>query len=141
MRGRRGLPECDQEPAEVNLTPLIDIVFILLIFFLVTTSFTQDAGIAVQRPAASSAEPTTGDALLVAIDAAGEVWLDGRTLDLRRLPTEVRRLRADRPRTAVVIQADRATAVGLLVAAMDLLRQAGVRDIALAADPRGEGSR
>lgn len=136
MRCRHGLSRYEDDPAEVNLTPLIDVVFILLIFFLVTTTFTRDAGIDVQRPTAGSAQPTPNEALIVAIRANGELWMDGRAIDIRLLPAEVQRLQTDQPRAAVVIQADRATPVGLLVQAMDQLRQAGISDISLAAEQR-----
>lgn len=133
------LRQYDSEAAEINLTPLIDIVFILLIFFLVTTTFIRDAGVEIQRPAARSAQPTPTTAMLLAIRANGELWMERRPVDIRSLPAELQRLRADKPNPAVIIQADRNANVGLLVRVMDQVRQAGISDISLAADAKTGG--
>ena len=75
----------ESEPAEINLAPMIDILFILLIFFLVTTSFVRESGIQVDRPAAASSESVEGSAILIAIQPDGAIWLDRRAVDLRRI--------------------------------------------------------
>ena len=128
----------DGDEAEINLTPLIDIVFILLIFFLVTTTFIRDAGVDIQRPAARSAEPAPTNALILAIRADGELWIDRHPIDIRSLRSEIERLHHDRPSDkpgiAVIVQADRNASVGLLVRVMDQIRQAGISDISVAAD-------
>lgn len=124
----------DQEPAEINLAPMIDILFILLIFFLVTSTFVREAGVPIQRPDAASATATEDAAWLVAIRANGEVWVDGRAVDLRRLRAEMAGLHARNPRSPVILQADKAGNVGLLVKVMDQIRLAGIDDIAIAAE-------
>jgi len=128
------LRQYDNDEAEINLTPLIDIVFILLIFFLVTTTFIRDAGVDIQRPAARSAEPAPTNALILAIRADGELWIDRHPVDIRSLRAEIERLGSDKPGIAVIVQADRAANVGLLVRVMDQIRQAGITDISVAAD-------
>lgn len=124
----------DPEAAEINLAPMIDILFILLIFFLVTSTFVRESGVEVQRPDAVSASPAADSAILVAIRANGEVWVDGHAIDLRRLQAEIARLHAGSPNAAVMLQADKAGSVGLLVQVMDRIRLAGISDIAIAAE-------
>ncbi|MCU7959043.1 MAG: biopolymer transporter ExbD [gamma proteobacterium symbiont of Bathyaustriella thionipta] len=124
----------DSEPAEINLAPMLDILFILLIFFLVTTSFVRESGIQVERPAASSAQAAEASSIMLAIAADGEIWLDGDSVDLRRLKQPLSRLHALTPEAPVVIQADRKADVGLLVRVMDQVRLAGIQDIAIAAE-------
>ena len=124
----------ESEPAEINLAPMIDILFILLIFFLVTTSFVRESGIQVDRPAAASSETVEGSAILIAIQPDGAIWLDRHAVDLRRLQPAIARLGSRSPGAPVVIQADRNADVGLLVQVMDQVRLAGIRDIAIAAE-------
>jgi len=124
----------DSEPAEINLAPMIDILFILLIFFLVTTSFVRESGIQVERPSAASARPAEASSIMLAIRADGEIWLDRQAVDLRRLKQALARLHALTPDAPVVIQADRKADVGLLVQVMDQVRLAGIHDIAIAAE-------
>ncbi len=124
----------ESEPAEINLAPMIDILFILLIFFLVTTSFVRESGIQVDRPAAASSQPVEGAAIMIAIQPDGAIWLDRRAVDLRRLQSAITRLHSRTPEAPVVIQADRNADVGLLVQVMDQIRLAGIRDIAVAAE-------
>lgn len=124
----------DAEPAEINLAPMIDILFILLIFFLVTSSFVRESGVQVDRPGAVSAAQVEAAAILIAIRPDGEIWVDRRPVDLRRLKAAVSRLHSRTPEAPVVIQADRKVDVGLLVRVMDEVRLAGIRDIAVAAE-------
>lgn len=123
----------DAEPAEINLAPMIDILFILLIFFLVTSSFVRESGVQVDRPGALSAGQVEAAAILIAIRPDGEIWLDHKAVDLRRLKPAVSRLHSRIPEAPVVIQADRKADVGLLVQVMDQVRLAGIQDIAVAA--------
>ncbi len=121
------------DTTSVNLTPLIDMVFILLIFFLVTASFTKETGIEINRPTAVGAVRQEQASLLIGIDAAGHVWMDQRKVALPDLRAEVTRLHSQNPEGTVVITADRAAPSGLLVRVIDQARQAGVRNIAVAA--------
>jgi len=124
----------DAEPAEINLAPMIDILFILLIFFLVTTSFVRESGIQVERPSASSAQVAEASSIMLAIAADGEIWLDRNSIDIRRLKRQLSQLHRLTPEAPVVIQADRKADVGLLVKVMDQVRLAGIQNIAIAAE-------
>ena len=132
MRRRR--ETVAEEDAGLNLTPMIDIVFIMLIFFIVTASFVKEAGIAVNRPAAHSAVVQEHAAIIVAITAAGEIWIDRRRVDIRAVRANVERLYLETPRGGVVIQADQRARHGVFVEVLDQVRLAGVEKIAIAAD-------
>ena len=129
MRRRR--MEAAEDSGEINLTPMLDVVFIMLIFFIVTTSFVKESGVEIQRPEASNATARPDAAVMVAITAEGAVWVDGKPVDAHRVGDAV----ADGQ--PVVIQADSRSQTGLLVETMDALRNAGVQDIAVAAS-KGE---
>jgi biopolymer transport protein ExbD len=125
------------EEQGIDLTPMLDVVFIMLIFFIVTTSFVKEAGIQVSRPSAASAEKKERANILVAISATGEVWIDKRRVDIRSVRANVERLHAESPEGQVVIQADKLSETGTLVKVMDQIRMAGVLDISLSAAPGG----
>ncbi len=124
----------DQEESEVNLTPMLDVVFIMLIFFIVTASFVKEAGIDVSRPPAATAERKERGNILVAITENDQIWIDRRQVDPRALRANIERLHAENPQGAVVIQADRESKNGLLVEVMDAAKLAGVESISIAAD-------
>lgn len=115
------------------MTPMLDIVFIMLIFFIVTASFVREAGISVNSPRASTAQTQDQANMMIAINEAGEVWIDGRAVDIRAIRANVARLKALNPEGAVVIQADANAKTYLLVEAMDQARQAGVENVSIAA--------
>ena len=133
MRQRSLLRRQSDEEVDINLTPMLDVVFILLIFFIVTASFVKEAGIEVSRPAAESAVRQEHAAIIVAIDARGGVWIDKRSVDLRAVRANVERLHLQNPQGSVVILADRASHNGVLVEVLDQVRMAGVDKIAIAA--------
>lgn len=135
-RRSEGMEEDDLEQ-DVDMTPMLDIVFILLIFFIVTSTFVKESGIDVNKPGAVTAERKERASILVAIDADNRVWVDKRRVDVRAVRANIERLRAENPQGGVVIQADEASTNKLLVKVMDAAREAGVDDIALAADPEG----
>ena len=122
------------DESEVNITPLIDIVFIMLIFFIVTATFVKEAGIDVNKPDAPTAEVKKKANILIAIDANNNIWLDRRKIDVRSVIPNIKRLRAENPEGSVVIQADEESKNKMLVEVMDAARQAGVTNIALAAE-------
>tara|TARA_B100001964_G_C14132795_1_gene553707 strand:+ start:293 stop:700 length:408 start_codon:yes stop_codon:yes gene_type:complete len=122
------------EENDVDLTPMIDIVFIMLIFFIVTASFVKEAGIEVNRPGAVTAERKEKASILIAIAENGEIWIDKRSVDVRAVRANIERLRAENPQGAVVIQADKNSKNGLLVKVMDAARLAGVENVSLAAE-------
>jgi biopolymer transport protein ExbD len=119
--------------ASVNLTPLIDMVFILLIFFLVTASFTKESGIDVNRPTAQTAIRQERGNLIVAIRKNGEIWIDNQMVDLRSVRAFVERLQAQNPEGTVIIMADKDARTGATVDVLDQVRLAGVSNVAIAA--------
>ncbi len=122
------------DESEVNLTPMLDVVFIMLIFFIVTASFVKEAGIDVSRPPAATAERKERGNIMVAITANDQIWIDRRQVDPRALRANIERLHAENPGGSVVIQADQDSKNGLLVLVMDAARSAGVNSVALAAE-------
>jgi biopolymer transport protein ExbD len=124
----------DEEDGEVNLTPMLDVVFIMLIFFIVTASFVKEAGIDVTRPNAATAERKEKGNILVAISENNQIWIDRRQVDPRALRANIERMHAENPNGAVVIQADVDSKNGLLVQVMDAARQVGVKNVSIAAE-------
>ncbi|WP_456378125.1 ExbD/TolR family protein [Thiolapillus sp.] len=123
----------DDDEATIDLTPLMDIVFIMLIFFIVTTSFIKESGVDVNRPSANTAERKEKGNILIAITANDEIWIDKRRVDARAVRANVERLKAESPEASVVIQADKESKNGLLVQVMDQVHLAGILNISIAA--------
>lgn len=117
---------------ELNMTPLIDMVFILLIFFVVTSSFVKEAGVEVNRPKADSATTQQNMAIVVAITANGDIWIDKQTTPLSTVRNQILRLHAEAPEGGVVITADRDAPTGRLIQILDQIRLAGITQIAIA---------
>ena len=134
MRRHRHTDQGNEE-ADINLTPMLDIVFIMLIFFVVATSFVKESGIEVNRPTAQTAERREHGNILIAISPNGEIWIDKRPVDVRAVRAVVERLVAENPEGGVIIQGDREAQVGLLVKVMDQVRKAGVANVSIAATP------
>ena len=123
----------EEEENEINLTPMLDVVFIMLIFFIVTASFIKEAGIDVNRPDAPVTETKPEDAnILVAISANDEIFIDRRLIDPRAVRANIERMHAENPEGSVVIQASRKSTNKMLVWVMDASRQAGVYSISIA---------
>ena len=125
----------DDDAQVVDITPLIDIVFIMLIFFIVTAVFVKESGVEIERPQAETASLQTQMSILVGITENNEVYLNHRPVDLRAVRPHVLRLLAENPQGGVVIQADRNSRNHTLVQVIDQVRQAGVQKIAIAARP------
>ena len=122
-----------EEEAEINMTPMLDVVFIMLIFFIVTTSFVKETGVDINRPNAETAERDEKGNILVAITAKNEIWIDKRRVDLKAVRANIERLKIEYHEGSVIIQADKESRSGLLVEAMDQIRLAGVQNISIAA--------
>jgi len=122
-----------EEEAEINLTPMLDVVFIMLIFFIVTAVFVREPGIQVNRPEAVTAMIPGSGSIFIAVSAANEFWIDQRNVDLAGLGPVIERLRAENPEGGVVIQADNEAQNEYVLAAMDAAKEAGVTDVTLAA--------
>jgi biopolymer transport protein ExbD len=136
MSAKRHLPA--QDDTELDMTPMLDIVFIMLIFFIVTTSFVKESGVSVSTPQASTASRQDNTNIFIAITARGEVWIDRRPVDPRSVRAIVARLHADNPEGSVIIQSDEDASTRMLVEVMDQVRLAGVEGIAIAADKIAE---
>ena len=128
----------EDEEAEINITPMLDVVFIMLIFFIVTASFVKESGIDVNRPDAATATVKERGNILVAITDTNQIWIDRRQVDPRSVRANIERLHAENPQGAVVIQADENSKNGLLVQVMDASRQAGGFNVSIAANEVGE---
>jgi biopolymer transport protein ExbD len=110
------------------------VVFIMLIFFIVTASFVKEAGIDVSRPQAGTATRKERGNILIAITENDQIWMDRRQVDPRALRANIERLHAENPQGSVVIQADKDSKNGLLVQVMDAARASGVSNVSLAAE-------
>ncbi len=125
-----------EDEAQIDLTPMLDVVFIMLIFFIVTASFIKEAGVEVNRPQASTSEPAENVNILIAITANDEIWMDNRRVDIRAVRANIERLHAENPKGAVVIQADNKSTTEVVVAVLDSSREAGVFDVSLSTDDK-----
>lgn len=123
----------EEEETEINMTPMLDVVFIMLIFFIVTASFVKESGIEVNRPEAATAVKKDRANILIAINAKGEIWINKRRIDVRAVQANVERLHAENPQGTVVIQADKKSTTDILIKVMDASRSAGVYDVSIAA--------
>ena len=135
LRGRLagGVSAEGHEP-EINMAPLIDLVFILLIFFLVTTSFVRETGVKVDRPQASTAQAQKKRSLMVAIDSKGQIFIDNRRVGLNSVRGLVERFLTEEKDGGVVLVADRRSVTGRIIEVLDQCRLAGAADVALAAE-------
>ena len=124
----------EEEENEINLTPMLDVVFIMLIFFIVTATFIKEAGIQVERPDTTTADSQDDAAILIAISAADEIWIDRKERDPRSVRTVIERLHAENPKGSIVIQADEASTHETLVVVMEAAKAAGVTNVAIASD-------
>ena len=125
---------------DINMSPLIDLVFLLLIFFMVTTSFVRETGIDVQRPSASSATLTENGNILVAVSPEGTIHFDGRQIDIRSLRSHITRALSENPEGSVVIVADKISYTGKVIQVMDQCRLAGAKRVSIAATKNGESN-
>ncbi len=133
MRHRRA----NQEEAEINITPMLDVVFIMLIFFIVTTSFVKEAGFDVTRPHAVTSTPKPKASIMIAISESGDVYMQKRKINLRAVRSYVEQAHAENPEGSVVIIADKMSDIGVMVDVMDQIKLAGVESISVAAQQPG----
>ncbi|MBX2813606.1 MAG: biopolymer transporter ExbD [Myxococcales bacterium] len=124
-----------EDEGGVDITPMIDVVFIMLIFFIVTASFIKESGVEIKRPPAVTATPKVRASILVGIDESGQVWVDKRPIDVRAVRSTIERLRAENPEGSIVVQADTNSKSEVLVKVMDAIKQAGVDECSISARP------
>ncbi|MCG8610728.1 MAG: biopolymer transporter ExbD [Pseudomonadales bacterium] len=123
------VPESDHE---IDMTPMLDIVFIMLIFFIVSTSFVRESGVEINRPEAQTAQTKESAGVMVAITANDEVWIDQKLIDQRMVRPTIERLRVEQPDLGVMIQADQQANTGVLITVLDQVKLAGVQQVAVA---------
>ena len=123
----------EEEEATIDLTPMLDVVFIMLIFFIVTASFIKEAGIDVNRPDAFTAEKQADAAILVAISAIDEIWIDRKVVPVANVRNVIQKLHLENPKGSLVIQADENSTNELLVVVMEAAKSAGVVNVAISA--------
>ncbi len=112
-----------EDEGAIDLTPMLDVVFIMLIFFIVTATFIKESGIEVNRPEASTANQKDDTTVLIAISADNSIWMDKRRIDVRSVKANVERLHAENPEGGVVIQADELASVKTFTAVLDSARK------------------
>jgi biopolymer transport protein ExbD len=122
-----------EEEDSIDVTPMLDVVFIMLIFFIVTASFVKESGIDVNRPDAQTAQPKERANILVGIGPEGDIWINRRNVEIGAVRANIERLHAENPKGSVVIQADQLADTKYLVSVMDAARQAGVYNVSIAA--------
>ena len=128
-----------QEETEINITPMLDVVFIMLIFFIVTTSFIKETGIDPNRAEAETAMVQPRGNILIAISEAGEIWMNKGKIEMVQVRQLVEQAKAESPEASVVIIADEKSATGILIDLMDQIRLGGVTNVSVAADLAGGG--
>jgi len=129
------------EEAEINITPMLDIVFIMLIFFIVTTSFTKETGADISKPLAWEATELKSGTILIGIKPNDDIWMAKRQIEFREVRQMVERARAENPEGSVVIVADRGARIGTVTQVMDQVRLAGVEGVSISAKKPGGRSR
>jgi biopolymer transport protein ExbD len=134
MRKKQSSLGVDEEENEINLTPMLDVVFIMLIFFIVTATFIKEAGIQVERPDTITADSQDDASILIAISEADEIWIDRQQRDPRAVRGILERLHAENPKGSIVIQADEESTNEMLVIVMEAAKAAGVTNVAIASD-------
>jgi biopolymer transport protein ExbD len=123
----------EEEEAVIDMTPMLDIVFIMLIFFIVTTSFVKQAGVEVLKPEAKTAVREKSANIFVAVTEDGDVWLDRRNVDVDLVATTIERLLQEQPTDIVIVQADEDADHGVVVKVMDQIKAAGINRILISA--------
>jgi biopolymer transport protein ExbD len=131
---RRSTFQREDNDEDVNVTPLLDIVFIMLIFFIVTSTFVKEPGIDVLRPEAVSATDRKAASIIVAISADDEIWINGDQVELSEVKTIVAQLRVENPKGTAVVQADAASKTRMLVEVVNQIRATGISDVAVSTE-------
>ncbi len=129
-------PRAEEEEKVADLTPMLDVVFIMLIFFIVTATFIKETGIEINRPDTKTAEMKKTVSLLVAVGPDSSIWIDKKKVDIRAVRPLMERLHAENPKGGLVIQADSESKVEKVLAIMDSARAIGISQIAIASEDK-----
>ena len=124
----------EEEETEINITPMLDIVFIMLIFFIVTTSFVKETGIDPRRPEAETARQAQRGNILIAVAENGQIWMNKKAVEMGQIRNMVEAALAENPESSAVIIADTESETGAVIDLMDQVRLGGVYNISLAAE-------
>ncbi len=119
------------EEAQIDMTPMLDVTFIMLIFFIVTTSFVKESGAEVSRPGAETGFPQKAN-IMIGVSTTGQVWMSKRQITMDAVRPYVEAARSESPESSVIIVADRLAPAGTVIQVMDQARMAGVTNIAIA---------
>ena len=132
---RKIAKEQDQDGAEIDLTPMLDVVFIMLIFFIVVASFIKEAGVEVNRPDDNQPDnPEDSTSILVEVASDNQIWMENRRVDIRAVRANIQRLLAEDPEAPVTIKVEKGAEAGIVVDVADAARESGVVAVNWASD-------
>ena len=132
---RKIAKEQEQGGAEIDLTPMLDVVFIMLIFFIVVASFIKEAGVEVNRPDDNQPDnPEDSTSILVEVASDNQIWMENRRVDIRAVRANIKRLLADDPEAPVTIKVEKGAEAGIVVDVADAARESGVAAVNWASD-------
>lgn len=134
MARRQSFSSSGGDDEDVNVTPLLDIVFIMLIFFIVTSTFVKEPGVEVERPDAVSAKERKLASIIVAISSDDEIWINKDLVELDEVRAVVEQLRRENPKGTAVVQADASSKTRLLVEVVTQIRATGISDVAVSTE-------
>ncbi|MCG8442237.1 MAG: biopolymer transporter ExbD [Caulobacterales bacterium] len=123
---RRGVARHEEEDAELNMTPMLDVVFILLIFFIVTAVFVKEPGVPVNRPEVQIINRDIKPAIIIAVEEDDDIWINKRLVDVREVKPEVEALRAENPKGDAIVQGDEKAKFSVVYEVMQTLQDAGI---------------
>lgn len=126
----------DEEAQAIDLTPMLDVVFIMLIFFIVTATFIKETGKEVVRPDAVTGDPKPNASILIAIGDDNEIWIDKKQVDPRSVVKVIERMRADNPNGSVSIQADTKAKIEYVLEVANAAREAGINDVSVSTEEK-----
>jgi biopolymer transport protein ExbD len=133
---RKLVKKQQEDGAEIDLTPMLDVVFIMLIFFIVVASFIKEAGIEVSRPDNNQSDPSDATSILVRIQGDDQIWMENRRVDARAVRANIQRLLASDPEQAVSIKVDKGAKANTVVNVADAAREAGAGTVNWASGER-----
>ncbi|WP_323813884.1 biopolymer transporter ExbD [Cellvibrio sp. NN19] len=126
----------EEEAQAIDLTPMLDVVFIMLIFFIVTATFIKEAGKEVNRPDATTADLKPNASILIAVGDDNEIWIDKKQVDPRGVKNVIERMRADNPNGTVSIQADAKADIEYVLEVANAAREAGINDVSVSTEEK-----
>ncbi len=126
----------EEEDSEINITPMMDIVFIMLIFFIVTTSFIKETGIDANRPEAETASRSELGNILIAISPNDQIWMNKNPIELQTVRILMEAAHAENPESSVVIVADELASTGIVIDIMDQIRLSGIAKVSISAQEK-----